>query len=88
MSCPEEYNAGEFLAICELPYEPVDHRLFGLEASMLYGADLLLGLGDGEARPRLCALTCSGRLCGVRRGDGTGESCVDDMSDVRFEVGG
>lgn len=48
----------------------------------------MLGRGDGEARPRLWVLTCSGRVWGVRRGEATGDSCVDDMRDVLFEGGG
>jgi hypothetical protein len=33
-------------------YDPVDHRLLRV-LSMLYGAERMLGLGDGDARPRL-----------------------------------
>jgi len=55
---------------------------------MLYGAERILGLGDGEARPRLCVLTISDRFCGVILGDATGDSWVEDMREFLFDVGG
>lgn len=76
---------GDCRRFCVGAYDPVDHRWF-FDVSRVYGADRTLGLGDGEARPRLWVLTCSGRLWGVARGEATGDNCMEDMSDVRFEA--
>lgn len=46
------------------------------------------GRGDGDALPLLCVLTSSDRLCGVIRGEATGDNCVDDMSEFLFDGGG
>jgi hypothetical protein len=46
------------------------------------------GRGDGDARPRLCVRTSSDRLCGVIRGEATGDSCVEDIIEFLFDGGG
>jgi hypothetical protein len=56
--------------------------------STLYGADRIPGRGDGDALPRLWVLTSSDRLWGVMRGEATGDSCVDDIMELRFDGGG
>jgi len=68
-------------------YDPVDHLLLR-ELSMLYGAERMLGLGEGDARPRLCVLTSSDLFCVVIRGEATGDSCVEDIRELRFDGGG
>lgn len=70
-----------------MPYEPVDHLLF-LAPSTLYGAARIPGRGDGDALPLLCVRTNSDRLWGVIRGDATGDNCVDDINEFRFDGGG
>jgi hypothetical protein len=70
-----------------VPYDPVDHLLF-LAPSTLYGAARIGGRGDGDARPRLWVRTSSDRLCGVIRGEATGDSWVDDIIEFRLDGGG
>ncbi len=48
----------------------------------------MLGLGEGEARPRLCVRTSSERFWGVILGDATGDKCVEDIRECRFDGGG
>jgi len=59
-----------------------------LAPSTLYGADRIPGRGDGDARPLLCVLTSSDRLCGVMRGEATGDSWVEDINEFLFDGGG
>jgi len=56
--------------------------------SIVYGAERMLGLGEGEARPLLCVRTSSERFWGVILGDATGDNCVEDIREFRFDGGG